>query len=548
MNEGLMFLIRLSKLLCVVLALAASGYAQYQSGPLHLQGSVNFSGEVYAADGISNRRPGNSYRAVLTPTIVLFDQIQLPFEVFIGSEGKGYRQPFNQFGVNPRLFGWLTLHAGYYSAMLSELTFGDTRLLGGGIEANPGIVRFAFLYGRSQRAIAPDSANGVYGAYERWIAAVKLGIGRESSYYIHLNVMHASDDSASIQNPPPSVTPKENVVASLKFGLPLTPFLTINGEAAISALSNDTKAAERSGVPSWIRWLFISRSSSQFDGAGSISMNIVPTSMLSLQLTGKWIGPGFVTLGYAQMPNDVLEATIGPSVRLLEGKLNLQGTFGRRWNNLRNNRFSTTQRTIGTLHISSQPGEHFGIDASYTNYGMRSSINNDTLRIDNITQSLTISPRILFTSFGGPNTLVFSYSFSDFSDFNTVTAATGQNQTHVANLTWSLAFPSALAFSTSLMYTSSATSFATTTIKSVMETMNYPLLDNKLTTSLTIGYNIIGASSSNDQISARLSVAYSSTGTVTLNLMSNAYNLGSGAAASPAYSEFQAGLQYSLSF
>ncbi len=537
---------RLAPGMLIVLAFSSSCTAQNQVGPIRLQGTLNVSGELYGVNGIPARQSQNSYRVILSPTLIIFDQIQLPFEIFIGSEGKGYLQPFNQFGVNPKLFGWLTLHAGYYSARLSELTFGDTRLLGGGIEASPGIFRFSFLYGRSQKAIAPDSMNNVLGAYSRQIIAAKIGVGSQDSYHFYINVMHAIDDSSSIQNAPPSIMPKENAVASVEFGLPLfTNVITMTGEAGVSALSNDIRILEWKGTPS-LNWLFTPRTSSQIDGAATMSMNIVPASMFSFRMTGKWVGPGFVTLGYAQMPNDILDVTVGPSLRLFKGKIALNGTFGKRFNNLRNNRVSTTQRTIGTLNVSSQPTNNFGINIAYANYGMRSSTMNDTLRIDNITQSLSASPRVNFTSFGGINTLVFSYSYNNFSDFNILTSATSQNKTQAGVLMWSLALPSSLALSTALTYTSSITSFQATAIKSITQSVSYPLLNNKISTSLSLGYNIISAAATDGQFSSRVSISYSFTGTISLNLMSNAYNYGSDV--SPSYREFEASLQYSISF
>jgi hypothetical protein len=128
---------------------------------------------------------------------VLFDQIRLPFEIFITNDDRGYRQPFNQFGVSPRLWGWLTLHAGYFSSQLSELSFGDTRLLGGGVELTPGNFRFSLLYGRSQHAVNADTANDVRGLYQRTLLAAKLGYGAENSAYVHLQFLRAWDDSTS---------------------------------------------------------------------------------------------------------------------------------------------------------------------------------------------------------------------------------------------------------------------------------------------------------------------------------------------------------------
>jgi len=536
----------------VTLAIAAAvalAHAQDQSQLVRFQGGINLSGEEYIASAGSARRPGSAARAVLTPTVILFDQIQLPFEVFVGTEGKGYRQPFNQFGVNPKVFGWLTLHAGYYSARVSDLTFGDARLYGAGLEATPGIFRFTLLYGRSQRAVSPDTLNGILGAYERWIIAVKLGVGRESSYFFDLNFMHAKDDLASVASPTPQLSPKENAVLSLRFGLPLIlPVLSLTGEVGVSALSNDTRAAEFGHVPSVVRHIFSPRLSSQFDAAGKISLNVSLGSVASVRFSGEWVGPGFVTLGYTQLQNDVFDLTAAPALHLLDGKLNLTGTYGKRYNNLRSNRFSTTQRTIGSLGVSSQPTQAFGFDITYTNYGMRSSTTNDTLRIDNVTQSLTVSPRTTFNGLGGVNTVVFSYNFNEFMDYNVVSAATSQNKTSMGTITWSLSLPEALTLSTSLLYTTSAASTARTTVKSLTQTVGHPFFDNKVITNFTLGFNVVTPAASSGQLSMRLTVTYVTVGTISFSLMSNAYNLGGGSATAPSYHEFQASLQYGLSF
>ena len=100
-------------------------------------GSLNFTSEFYNADGIAERFPGNTQRLILRSNITLFDQIQMPFEIYLTSQQAKFQQPFNQFGINPQITEWLTLHAGYFQTQLSELSFGDIRVLGGGIELKP---------------------------------------------------------------------------------------------------------------------------------------------------------------------------------------------------------------------------------------------------------------------------------------------------------------------------------------------------------------------------------------------------------------------------
>jgi hypothetical protein len=201
-----------------------------QSEPVQFQGNFSLSGELYSSSGIPARRSRDSYRGIFTPTITLFDQITLPFEFYLSNQDRGYRQPFNQFGVNPHLWNWLTLHAGYFSSHISDLTFGDTRLYGGGIDLTPGQFRVSFLYGRSQAAVAVDTVLGIRGAYARKMMAAKLGYGNPGGWFIDLNFLHSIDDSTSLNLPAAGSAsdsvlslylsaPTENVVGSLAFGM-----------------------------------------------------------------------------------------------------------------------------------------------------------------------------------------------------------------------------------------------------------------------------------------------------------------------------------------
>jgi hypothetical protein len=535
----------------VLLLVFAASISEAQPSPVRLEGGLSLSSELYSTTGIAERRPKQSYRAILTPTLVLFDQIRLPFEVFITNDEQGYRQPFNQFGVSPRLWGWLTLHAGYFSSQLSELSFGDMRLLGGGVELAPGDFRFSVLYGCSQQAVNSDTANGVRGLYERTILAAKLGYGADNSAFIHMQFLRAWDDSTSLTLAPSDVAPVENLVASLAFGLPLFgDIVRITGETAVSAFSNDTRSPEDDDFTlSFPRALFTPRHSSQIDGATTLTLNIAPSPTFSFSLNGKWVGPGYVTLGYLQLPNDVLEGTVAPTIRLIDNTVVVRASLGVRVNNLRDTKVATTQRTIGSVMASFQPSPYFGLDVQYANYGMRSAPRNDTLRIDNIAQSFSLSPRYSFSSFGGMSTALVSYGFQDFTDFNTITGALSNNQSHSGTGMWALIFPSTLSLTSSVNYTSVRTSVYAMSIAGVNETIGYAFFDNRFYTGVTVGYNVVHLSGTDGQVTARFNASYSTPGwgVFTLSLMNNRYTYAD-ASLSPSFSEAMGSLQYSLGF
>ncbi|HEY6953079.1 MAG TPA: hypothetical protein VI758_11770 [Bacteroidota bacterium] len=514
-----------------------------------ISGNVGLTSEFYSASGVPDRRPANTQRGAITTTVTLLDQISLPFEFYFTSRQSGFRQPFNQFGVSPRIGDWLTLHAGYYSAQLSDYTFGDTRLLGAGIELHPGAFRFSALYGRSQAAVNPDSARGINGTYKRTMWGGRIAYGRENGFLVGLNLWHAIDDSNSIRATPAGVAPTENLVSSVNLSFPLAgDVVRFSTEIAAAGFSNDIRIDEISGGGP-LRSLFRARGSSQVDGAAKATVNIAPTRFFALRLGTQWVGPGFVSLGYAQLPNDMFEWTIAPSVKFLSDKVSVRGSYGRRSNNLRNNRLATTTRSIFSLGVNAQATDQLGLDLQYSNYGMLSTPKNDTLRIENISQSITVGPRYTFQAFDVPNNLIASYSYQDVNDKNVITSALNRNQSSSFMTVWALSFPSSLNFATTFLKTSSTVATLKTGITTFSETVGYQFFQNTLNTSLTLGYSGITTVSSDGQFTGSVSLGYSIPrwGTISFSLFNNSYTYGDATAGS-SFSELQGSLNYSLGF
>jgi len=541
----------------VVLPVRLFGQGEF----VRLEGSLSASSEFYSISGIDPRRPGTTHMAILSPTLVIGDQIRLPFSAYISNTDRGYRQPFNQFGVSPQFWGWLTLHAGYYSAKLSDLTFGDTRLLGGGIEARPGNFRISALYGRAQQSIAADTVQRFRGVYERRIMAAKLGYGNEEKVFVDFNLTRAWDDSGSLMLPRRGiasdsvanlydVAPQENIVLSTAFGLSIADnLLKITGEAAVSGNSQDTRGAEIPDVPGIVSTFFTPRYSSRADAAGQLAIGITPSQSFAVRLTSRWIGPGFVTLGYPYMPNDLFEWTVAPAFRFFAGRLSLRGSLGLRTNNLRSTLRAPTNRTIGMANASAQITDLFGLDAQYANYGMRSAPRNDTLRIDNISQSLSVSPRVSFQGMGGTNSGVVTLSYQDFTDLNVITGGLNGTVTRSAVAVYSLAFPSSLSVTATALYADTRTALMNSIIQSLSGTLGYAFFENRLSTSATVGYSGITVAETDNQITFRLSASYSAgaAGTFTVAVYSNAFSYAN-EVATPSYRERQASVQYSVTF
>lgn len=511
--------------------------------PIRLSGTLNLTAEGYGVSGTNPRYPSSIARAIVQANVTLFDQIQLPFQLFLSTQQLALQQPFNQFGVSPKFFdGKLTLHAGYFATQFSELTFGDARILGGGIETELGLFRVAALYGETRTALQADTTQNFFGQYQRRAFAAKIGAGELSGFHIALNVMYAIDDSNSIRALANTLPPSENLAASLAFGFPITERVDINGEIGASLFSNDIRSPKVNDLDLPI---FTARFSTQVDGAATLSINTRPIDDLTIGLNGRWIGPGYVSLGYVQLQNDLFDLTLSPGVRLLSGNLLLRGSFGVRFNNLRSNRLALSSRTIANLSATAQISPSVGVDAQYSNYGIRTAPRNDTLRIENVSQSLVLSPRFQFTLFDAPASVFVSYSLQDVDDQSILGGEVNRNTTHTLLASWSQSFQSPLTLATTLLYNNASVGGTNISILSLTETAGYSFLEGRLTTSLTGGVNIVSSNGSDTQLTGNLSASYSfgAYGTLSLNLSANAYN---STTTAPTFREFQGILQYTI--
>lgn len=543
------------RILCILLLFASVSLSPAQEKPdITLHGAAFVSTDVYSSSSPDTlwkpRLPALSARAIIRANLTLFNQIDAPFEIYASTAGSGLQQPFNQFGISPH-YDWLTVHAGYFSSKISDLTFGDVRLLGGGIEVHTSHLHIAALYGIGRQARLPDYTAQFAGEYKRTMAAVKVGYGEENDWHVQLNVIQSLDNSATLPKDSLLPFPTENLASTISFGVPFSDYFRMKGEVGASIFSNNTTAPE---LPdSLIRFpdfLFTPRYSTQIDGAGKLSFILTPSRYWSLKLDGQWIGPGYVSHGFMQLQNDIFETVIAPSVRLFDSKLLLRSSLGMRLNNLRGNRQSATSRVVGSMLASAQISPELSVDAQYSNYGIRSSHVNDTLRQQNIFQMISISPRWAFSAMDMPQTIGLSYSYQDVDDKNLFTAVSTLSTTHLASIVHTLTIDATLNFSTSGMYTSIVTPFLTTTVFNVSETIQDSYYDGKLTVAVTGGYSFVRTFGQDNQFVGRLMSSYQLTekGTLMLTINSNNYDYAQAAVGNVSFREFQASLLYQLTF
>ncbi len=519
-----------------------------------INGQINLSSDIYSASGIEPRHPSFVSRAIIRSTVTIEDIIQLPFELYITTNQIGFQQPFNQFGISPKVGKWLQVHGGYFSKKLSNLTFGDLRILGGALDLSPGDFRASFLYGLGRIARSPDSMVAFQGEYSRSIAAAKLGYGDEQESFVHLNIVRSIDDSTSLQRREGFILPEPmaNTVASISTGLVYNSLLKFNGEASVSATTRSLKVQniESEILPSIPNWILPTNSTTSLDKAFKVSANLSPTTSFSIQSMVQWIGPGYITSGFPQLQNDVFEWTVSPSLRLFSNSLFLKPSIGIRKNNVLDNRFSTTTRTVGSFVGAWQPSQNFSLNSSYTNFGMSSEHRNDTLFVRNVFSHFSLNPRITFRISDVASTVGALISLQDVEDKNSILQFTTRTTVKVVSLYHSLFFPSSLSFNTNLSFNSVITSLVNTKIFSVQEKVSKTFFNQKFLTSFQFGINYLETTTSDLQMVSIMQLSYdfgSNFGKLSVNNSFNSF-ASQDKTIRPTFNELQSTLQYSISF
>ncbi len=510
-------------------------------------GTLNLTSDFYSVNGIQARQPSNQQRLILRANLNFIEQIDIPIEVSLSNSDSRFLQPFNQFGLSPRITNWLTLYGGYFYSNLSDLTFGDVKIFGGGIELTPGNFRFKAFYGRSKVSKEPDSSQFFGGIYQQMMYAFKIGYGNESVAYLDLNFTHTIDDSSSITPINISQTPSENFVTSVSFGLRVIEAIMLNGEVAVSAFSNDIRNESISEI-NFPKIFFTPKVSSQFDGAAKFNITIDPLTFWSVRLGTKWIGPGFITNGYTQLQNDLFEVTIDPSLRLLNSRLNIRSSIGIRSNNVRKNKISNTNRFLGMISTDYQITDNFGLNFQYNNNQIKSAQYADSIKISNVLNMISLSPRYVFMGLGGNNFINLTYSYQNSEDSNPYYKNKIQNKTNSFNIIHTIVYPSSLNLTSSVLYNKVSLSNMDLRILSLNETIGYQFFDNKLGAYLTLGYSTIKLLDTNGMLVFGLRASYNLNqyGTINFFLTNNSYN--SNDPDSPTYKELQGNLQYLINF
>jgi hypothetical protein len=403
---------------------------------LKVSGNIGAQSTFYNVTGIPARRVPISWMTNGNINLRLKGLV-LPFSFQISEQNRDFRQPFNQFGLSPQ-YKWLTMHAGYRALQFSKYTLGGHLFLGGGIELNPKKFRFGFIYGRFNKAVQEDSARQVYNkvsqfpyaAYDRWGYAVKIGVGTQNNFF-DLIYFKAKDDEKSVfQNPiKQNVAPAENAVFGLKTKWTIFKHISLDGDGAISVLNRDLRSLDVEVANPYRKFTntFIQpKLSSQVYYAGDASINY-RIQNFGVGVLYSRVMPDFRSLGAYFMQTDLERVTLNMNGNNKLNTIAASGSIGKEHDNLGKQKEAKTERLIGSLNLNYNPKPAFGISAVYSNFGTSQSPGlkslNDTVVLNQVTHSITISPRYTLIKEKTMHSFIYNFSNQFLNDRNKINSS-----------------------------------------------------------------------------------------------------------------------------
>lgn len=378
--------------------------------PVVLSGSLSLRLNSFSTSDTRSTRDPFFWTVSGSPTLTIYG-IAFPFTLAVSNKQKDFRQPFNMYGVSP-YYKKIRLHAGYRSVYFSDYTLSDHLFLGGGIEAEPSIFRFGFVYGRFMKAIEPvkDTLASQYAipSFARKGFAVKLGVGKADNY-LDLILLKIQDDTSSLKAHPVDVgvAAASNLVLGIKSRQVIAKIFSFDLDFGVSAYTNDLSARDLTDNDykglGFIKNFYSPKVSTQFLTAGKASLG-VRIKKMSVKINYRRVEPEYQSMGAYYLNTDLENLTIAPSWQMFKSKLRVNGSLGLQRNNIFKNKINNSVRTANSLSMSYAPNSKWGANINYSNYNMSQTRNytvvRDTLMMEQFSNNVNGS---VYYNFGTKN-------------------------------------------------------------------------------------------------------------------------------------------------
>ena len=487
-----------------------------KSDPLVITGAVGTQNTYYYSS------VGDGYSSPLSNMLFVNMNISvygfsMPFSLYYSNDNLSFNYPHLSFNLNPRYKNW-TGYVGRGSMAFSQYVM-DMSFNGLGVEYDDGKRwRFGAFYGQWRKAINddPTDPSARHPQYKRMGWGFKVGYGNHGNY-LDLYFLRAYDRMNSLDEYwQKYVSPQENIVVGLKGNAQPVKWLNLTANAAMSLLSTDTRADKVEDNPTADRWstVFDTRYSSLARFAGDVSAT-VSLNGVSGSLFYRMIQPDYASLGTYYMSNNYHALGLNVSTSLFN-TVSLAATFSGQADNLTNRQLYTTRGYVYSLMAASRIGQNYNLTASYNGYtqtqGDGTAKVNDTIKVDRVMQSFSLTPSASFATDNYSHTLSLSGSITSNKDRNKF--ATGESDVNSWALgvgyglgvkSWEMDFTANLSHQVSDGYQTTYIS----DVASIGASRSF-LKDNELSVGATLSlcYNEIKNTSKNMSIGGDVSVGY----------------------------------------
>ncbi len=385
-----------------IVATLALAVASAGAGPVGFSGSANTSGQYDGITGPAQNRPTWIGTFALAPVLSIYGfEVRCP--VTISTLDRGTRQSFNRLSPTIRK-GWFDLGLLDVRPTYSAFTLNGLPVRGAGVSLTPGLFRLAATTGETRRAV--KGSDTTQASFRQTLSAARVGVGRpEGGFSVNLSLVRAQDSydpAFAWRQPLPRdsldttsvdtidiITPKENTVASLDFGLRLFGNrFSLAGEVAGSQFSRDLRAEKLEVDYPWVPALVQPRLSSQHDLALNASAALELMAGGRLSAAFRRVGPAFRSLGSPYLLADVQSLSGAVAQPILGNDLVLDLGYGQSRDNLSGLKmYTTTTRSIASGAVLSAPRlPRFSV--SYRPSFRLSSAAAESVRVDDRTHLL----------------------------------------------------------------------------------------------------------------------------------------------------------------
>lgn len=536
--------------------------------PVKLSGSLGVGGMFYGVKGIDSRQPaqlmlsGNVNVSVYgwnIPVSANFSNQQLNIS---------YRQPFNQFGMSPS-YKWIKLHAGYRNVTYSPFTLAGHTFLGAGIELTPKKWRFGAVYGRFLKATLENEALNnttelfdkvTFSAYERRAFVAKLGYGTEINHF-DVIVLKGYDRMGSLPESQQTnaVSPSENLVVGVSPRFTFFKKIEWKTDLGLSLFTRDVRSEKVSinelPLTKTLAPVFTVRTSTHYYLAGESALKI-RLKKSSLGVKYRRVDPDYKSMGAYFFQTDFQQWLITPAFSAFKSKLNFTGSAGIQRDNLLNTKAATTHRNIYSANLNWQASEQLGLDLQFSNFGISQAPGirklTDTVRIAQITRSITFSPHYLKVTENHTHSVMVVSSYQELIDRNPFTSSFGGFTFHNHNLTYIFSNQkNGLSFTGGVNYNKIGMTLGQTEAWGLTGSVAKTFFKNTLTTDLSTSYNLnkFDGKNNGSTLGGGLNLTYTPTEKHTFSANGNFLrNTSYDETISPNFTEFIGQLQYTLSF